>query len=170
MILPLIVNSFGSRQSLHLFSQPHTRSSPLPIYSAYKRRSFADAEEDSGSEDGQDDPRSSSSLRGSSSDAMSKSHQTGLAKLPHGLEWLMNAIGGARRGNIGANPSADDAEPTPKFLIFAHHKYEQRQSMLSLYSNILRKRQIKVMASGGIRSASVLRSRQRPLQVLPPVW
>ena len=94
----------------------------------------ADAEEDSGSEDGQDDPRPSSSLHGSSPDAMSKSHQTGLAKLPNGLEWLMNAIGGARRGNPGANPLPDEPEPAPKFLIFAHHKYEQGQMTLSLHS------------------------------------
>ena len=72
---------------------------------------------------------------------MSKSHQTGLAKLPHGLEWLMNAIGGARRGNIGASPSADDAEPAPKFLIFAHHKYEQRQTTLSLFPSVSKRRQ-----------------------------
>ena len=54
---------------------------------------------------------------------MSKSHQTGLAKLTHGLEWLTNAIGGARRGGKGATPSDEAAEPAPKFLVFAHHKY-----------------------------------------------
>ena len=53
---------------------------------------------------------------------MSKSHQTGLAKLPHGLEWLMNAIGGAKRGSSGNSTPADETEPAPKFLIFAHHK------------------------------------------------
>ena len=55
---------------------------------------------------------------------MSKSHQTGLAKLPNGLEWLMNAIGGNSRGTpSGVDKSqADDTEPAPKFLIFAHHK------------------------------------------------
>ena len=79
----------------------------------------ADAE-DSGSEDGRDHP--SSSTRPHGPDAMSKSHQTGLAKLTNGLEWLMNAIGGARRANSGANNEADDTEPAPKFLIFAHHK------------------------------------------------
>lgn len=63
---------------------------------------------------------SSNGQRGS--DTMSKSHQTGLAKLPNGLEWLMNAIGGSRRANSGDNPEADDPELAPKFLIFAHHK------------------------------------------------
>lgn len=53
---------------------------------------------------------------------MSKSHQTGLAKLGNGLEWLINAIGGARRGSKGMTPQEDGAEPAPKFLIFAHHK------------------------------------------------
>ena len=56
---------------------------------------------------------------------MSKSHQTGLAKLPNGLEWLINALGGARRGNKGGSNSQEGlsgAEPAPKFLIFAHHK------------------------------------------------
>ena len=79
--------------------------------------------EDSSSENGQDEIGSSSGPRGS--DAMSKSHQTGLAKLPNGLEWLMNAIGGNSGGaNSGTNNSqAEDTEPAPKFLIFAHHKY-----------------------------------------------
>lgn len=76
--------------------------------------------EDSGSETGQDNQPSSSRQRGS--DAMSKSHQAGLAKLPNGLEWLMNAIGGSRRANSGDNSEGDDAEAAPKFLIFAHHK------------------------------------------------
>jgi hypothetical protein len=53
---------------------------------------------------------------------MSKSHQTGLAKLPNGLEWLINALGAARRGSKGGVESQEGAEPAPKFLIFAHHK------------------------------------------------
>ncbi len=54
---------------------------------------------------------------------MSKSHQTGLAKLPNGLEWLINALGAARRGSKGGPESQEEgSEPAPKFLIFAHHK------------------------------------------------
>ena len=54
---------------------------------------------------------------------MSKSHQTGLAKLPNGLEWLINALGAARRGSKGGAESQEEvSEPAPKFLIFAHHK------------------------------------------------
>ena len=56
---------------------------------------------------------------------MSKSHQTGLAKLPNGLEWLINALGGTGRGNKDGSNSQEGlsgTEPAPKFLIFAHHK------------------------------------------------
>lgn len=54
---------------------------------------------------------------------MSKSHQTGLAKLPYGLEWLMNALGGAQKASQGLASQQDEgSEPAPKFLIFAHHK------------------------------------------------
>ena len=59
---------------------------------------------------------------------MSKSHQTGLAKLPYGLEWLMNALGGAQKASQEAALQQDDgAEAAPKFLIFAHHKYAVHQ-------------------------------------------
>ena len=80
----------------------------------------ADAE-DSGTESDQEKLGAFSRARGS--DAMSKSHSTGLAKLPDGLEWLLNAIGGSRRLGNGGSSQADDNEPMPKFLIFAHHKY-----------------------------------------------
>ena len=80
---------------------------------------FADAE-DSGSDGEQGGPSTSDRLRGS--EAMSKSHQIGLAKLPNGLEWLINALGGARRGSKGANSQEEGDGPAPKFLIFAHHK------------------------------------------------
>lgn len=80
--------------------------------------------EDSGSETEQEGGHSSSN-RPQGSEAMSRSHQTGLAKLPNGLEWLVNALGGARRGNKGGSSSQEGlsgTEPAPKFLIFAHHK------------------------------------------------
>ena len=79
--------------------------------------------EDSGSETEQEGGHPSNRPLGS--DAMSKSHQTGLAKLPNGLEWLINALGTGRRGNKGGSNSQErlsGAEPAPKFLIFAHHK------------------------------------------------
>ena len=79
--------------------------------------------EDSGSETEQEGGHPSNRPQGS--EAMSKSHQTGLAKLPNGLEWLINALGGARRGSKDGSNSQEglsSAEPAPKFLIFAHHK------------------------------------------------
>ena len=54
---------------------------------------------------------------------MSKSHQTGLAKLPNGLEWLINALGAARRGSKGGLESQEEgAARAPEGLICARHK------------------------------------------------
>ncbi|DBA70641.1 TPA: hypothetical protein ACH3X2_012024 [Trebouxia sp. C0005] len=94
---------------------------PRPKPADWPSQEVPEDAEDSGSEAEQDERQSSSRLRGS--EAMSKSHQTGLAKLPNGLEWLINALGAARRGSKGRVESqGEGAEPAPKFLIFAHHK------------------------------------------------
>ncbi|KAL0027354.1 hypothetical protein WJX79_003195 [Trebouxia sp. C0005] len=94
---------------------------PRPKPADWPSQEVPEDAEDSGSEAEQDERQSSSRLRGS--EAMSKSHQTGLAKLPNGLEWLINALGAARRGSKGRVESQEEgAEPAPKFLIFAHHK------------------------------------------------
>ena len=67
---------------------------------------------------------------------MSGAHRTGVAKLPNVLRWLVNALGGsaddapaADAGNpLGSRADTPypnlriNAEPGPKFIVFAHHR------------------------------------------------
>ena len=47
---------------------------------------------------------------------MSAAHATGVAKLPHVLEWLRHALGSRSGAGGGSQQEA------PKFLVFAHHR------------------------------------------------
>ena len=88
----------------------------------------SDAEDSSSETDKAEGP---SVRRHAGQGVMSKSHQTGLAKLPYGMEWLMNALGGAQKAPQEAASQQDvGAETAPKFLIFAHHKYASHARQL----------------------------------------